>query len=111
MRKELEDAIKIAVENMGEYFTSHNVIDFIRSRQHYKIFYDAEVADIVHQKKVDIRHAEHNLNTTIGGYLSDSYKTLNIEKRPPIGPLENIHKTKTEDVGYYRKKKLEFNKK
>ena len=104
MIKELEDAIQTAVKNMGEYFTSHNVIDFIRSRQHYKIFYDAEVADKMTKPTIkEIEEAERQINTAIGMYLKKDSNQIIF--RGYLGEkYENIHGINpTKCIGYYQR--------
>ncbi|MCD6500986.1 hypothetical protein J7L01_00130 [bacterium] len=102
MGQELINAIDEAIKNMGDYFTSHNLIDFILARPHYKIFYDADITDIMTQQHFNIKHFEQQLNREIGRHLR------NLSQLNFVGYIgqgqENIHETETRCIGYYSKK-------
>ena len=103
MRQQLIDAIHFAVMNMGRFFTSHNVIDFILSRPTLRITYDDELVNSGSRLRIrDKKHAEHYVNTQIGTYLRRNTKRLNIRF---VGYVEstNIHETGPNEIGYYQR--------
>jgi len=102
MKKKLEKAIETAVQNMGEFFTSHNIIDFILARKLYSRAYEDQLVSIKAQP--DRNHAEWHLNIMIGKFLRSNSVRLEIELVGAIAkPLLNIHLSKTTGIGYYRR--------
>ncbi len=88
----MKDTINIAISNMGETFTSHNIIDFMRSRPKYRKIYDVELSNHADEKA---------LHFAIGQLLAATSKTADFELLGKIRS-EDIHENH-EPIGYYRR--------
>jgi len=106
MSPELTNAIRIAVENMGRYFTSHNIIDFILSRIPFREAYEDELARL--NPMEDRAHAVRELDKQIGIYLKQEAENQNSCLRISfVSYLDkkslNVNMSTTRLIGYYKR--------
>ncbi|MDD2890226.1 MAG: hypothetical protein PHE49_06265 [bacterium] len=85
---------------MGREFSTHSVIDFIRSRSHYARHYERELNSIIALTNKDKVHAEQTLHSAIGRYLLE---LPNIIRKIDSIESENVHGTVTEKLAYWEK--------